>query len=443
METGRPGHVFSNWAQIHSCKPELYFEPNNLAELRQILATARVAGKKVKVVGNCRSPSDIACTTDYMVSMKHFNKLLEVDETEKTAKVEAGILLSDLHEILQQHSLALSVLGSISDISLAGAVSTGTHGTGKQFGALYTYVLEMEMLCADGTTVTLRSRDEEDEEKADLFRAAQLGLGSLGIILWVRLQCESAFNLHQAQFPLTLKDAIENIDVHLSASDHFRFMWYPHTDGCIAYHARRTTKEISTDSNWFLDYFIGYVVLEFLYWISTFLPSLIPWISRVYYKLHSRRREVVDRSDRVFNFNCLFKQYVMEWTVPREQAGVVLWKLKAWIDNNFLAHFPVEVRFVKQDRALLSPCYETDVCYINILMYRPYMKDVDYQRYWSAFQDIVLDAGGHPHWAKDFDIPPVKLRDMYPGWDRFVQIRNRLDPDRLFTNDRLKRIFGD
>ena len=74
---------------------------------------------------------------------------------------------------------------------------------------------------------------------------------------------------------------------------------------------------------------------------------------------------------------------------------------------------------------------------------RPYMKDVDYQRYWSAFQDIVLDAGGHPHWAKDFDIPPVKLRNMYPGWDRFVQIRNRLDPDRLFTNDRLKRIFGD
>jgi L-gulonolactone oxidase len=378
-----------------------------------------------------------------MVSMKHFNKLLEVNAEEKTVKVEGGMLLTELNDILEMNGLAMSVLGSVSDVSVAGAISTGTHGTGLKFGSLHTYVLELSLLCADGNVLTLDSHDSGTSDQQDMFRAACVSLGSLGIILSVKLQCEPAFRLHQVQYPVKLQDVIENLDVHLNASDHFRFMWYPHTDGCIAYHARRTTKPISRVSSWFWDYFIGYMVLEFLYWVSTFIASLVPWIGRVYYRLGSHRNEFVDRSDHVFNFNCLFRQHVMEWSFPREHTGVVLTELKSWIDNNFYAHFPVEVRFTAKDDALLSPCHGTDVCYINIVMYRPYMKDVDIERYWRAFQEIVMKVGGRPHWAKDFRMTPQQMRSLYPRWDRFVEIRGRLDPDRMFMNSSLKRIFGD
>lgn len=434
------GHVFKNWAQTHMCRPELYFEPDTEQELRQILSRARLNNKTVKVIGNGHSPSDIACTDGYMVSLKNFNKILEVDDERQTVTVEAGILLTDLNERLHDNGLALSVLGSVSDVSLAGAISTGTHGTGKTFSALQCYVLELWLMQSDGHVVKL-SREDDDNE---MFHAATLSLGALGIIVSLTLQCERAFNLQQVQYSVPLKDVVENVDVHLSSSEHFRFMWFPHTDDCIAYHCNRTQQKVRRSDSWFWDYFIGYIVLEFLYWLSTMSPRLVPWINGVYHRLTSVRRVTVDRSDRVFNFNCLFRQYVMEWAVPREEMGVVLCRLKAWIDNNFFAHFPVEVRFVKRDaQTLLSLSRDTDVCFINIIMYRPYGQDVQHEDYWSAFQQIMLDAGGRPHWAKDFHLTLEQMRRIHPGWTRFVEIRNQLDPDRMFTNERLRRILGD
>lgn len=435
------GHVFKNWAQTHSCRPELYFEPHNEQQLRQILAKARLNKKTVKVIGTGHSPSNIACTHGYMVSLKHFNQLIHVNAERQTVTVQAGMLLTELNQRLYEHDLALSVLGSVSDVSVAGVICTGTHGTGKTFNALQSYVLELWLMRSDGHVIKL-SRDQADDY--ELFHASTLSLGALGVITSVTLQCERAFNLQQVHYSVPLTDIVENIDVHLSASEHFRFMWYPHTDHCIAYHCNRTTQKVRRHDSWFWDYFIGYIVLEFLYWLSTLIPRLVPYINRVYQRLSGVRRVTVDRSDRVFNFNCLFRQYVMEWAVPLDEMGVVLWRLKAWTDNNFFAHFPVEVRFVKRDSdTLLSLSRDTDVCFINIIVYRPYGKDVQHGDYWSAFQQIMLDSGGRPHWAKDFHLTPDQMHRIHPGFARFVEIRNRLDPDRMFTNDRLKCILGD
>lgn len=438
MLKGRPGFHFENWAKTYGCDPELYFEPTNESEVRQVLHLAKLNKKSVKVIGNHHSPSDIACTRDYMVSLKHLNQVLEVNVDEKTVKVEAGILLSRLNKVLDENGLALSVLGSISGISLAGAISTGTHGTGKNFTILSGYIVEMELLTSDGQQRTL-SREKD----VDIFLAAALSLGSLGIITKVTLQCEPAFRLQEVKYGMKLQQMLENLDVHRSSSDHFRAMWYPHTDDCLVFHLSRTTKSVLRNSSWFWDYFIGYVLLQFLYWISSFIPSIVPWINWVYYKyVHSARTEAVDKSHHLFNFDCLFQQYVMEFAIPVEQTALVLYKLKAWIDNNFCAHLPVEIRFVKGDDFYLSPSYNMDTCYINIIMYRPYNKKIPFEKYWAAYQDIMLKAGGRPHWAKDHTISTDQLRKAYPCWNRFMEIRQQLDPDGIFLNDNLRKVFG-
>lgn len=437
---GKSGHYFTNWATTYSCQPELYFQPETTEEIQQILTFAREKGKTVKVVGNGHSPSDLACTTDYMVSLNHYNKVLKVDKDKLQVTVQGGCLVKDLNlNVLPQHGMAFSVLGTVSELTVAGVISTGTHGTGANYGIISSYVVSMDMMTASGDVVHISK-----EENSELYPACLISLGSLGIILTVTLQCEPAFNLHQKQYPSTLKDVVENLDVCVTASDHFRFFWFPHTDDVICYHSNRTKQEQNAKNSWFWDSFIGFHVLQLLYWISTFIPSLVPWINRLYYRLvYAHCVERVDKSHNVFNFDCLFHQYVMEWAIPRDKVGVVLTELNAWIANNgFPAHFPVEVRFVKGDDIYLSPAYGRDSCYINIIMYRPYNKYVKNERYWDAFEQIVASVSGRPHWAKDHKYTSKQFSQLYPKWNEFCRIREKLDPNGMFLNTNLERIFG-
>ncbi|XP_035827092.1 L-gulonolactone oxidase isoform X2 [Aplysia californica] len=405
----------------------------------RIVDYAREKGKKVKVVGFGHSPSDIACTTDFMISLKRYNKVLKVDEEKSQVSVQAGCLIKDLnHNVLPAHNLAFSVQGTVDDLSAAGVISTGTHGTGTNFGIVSSYVVDLTLMKASGEIITISK-----EENSELFNAAVLGLGSLGVILSVTFQCEKAYRLHQRQFPSSLKNVIDNFDKHVAEADHFRFMWYPHTESVVCYSASRTKKEPAVKSSWFWDMFVGYHLLQLLLWISTFVPCLVKSINRLYFRLMCQQPiEKVARSDRVFNFNCLFKQYVTEWAIPKENTGVVLYKLKDWIEQNgFYAHFPVEVRFVRADDIYLSPCYQQDSCYINIIMYRPFNKLVDHESYWTAYESIMAEHGGRPHWAKAHKYTGLQFQKIYPKWKEFCAIREKLDPNGMFLNANLERVF--
>ncbi|XP_064602926.1 L-gulonolactone oxidase-like isoform X2 [Liolophura sinensis] len=383
---GKSGHNFANWAKTYTCQPEAYFEPKTTDEMREILSCAQQRGKKVKVVGCGHSPSDLACTTDYMICLRHYNRLLKVDKERSQVKVEGGMLVRDLNDsVLNPNGLALSVLGSISDISIAGTISTGTHGTGERYGTLSSYIVELELLTASGEILEISA-----DKNPELLPAVRCSLGCLGIILNVTIQCEPAFRLHQKTYPSKLNDILENLQVHVSASDHFRFLWFPHTEDVVVSHVNRTSKDICNKSSWFWDYGIGYYLLEFCLWISTFFPRIVPTINRLFFKhLHSQVREKVDRSDVIFNFECLFKQYVMEWAIPR-----------------------------------------------------PYGKLVPTDKYWDAFENIVNKVGGRPHWAKDHKVGPQRFTQLYPHWNTFCQIRKRLDPNGMFLNNYLERVFG-
>lgn len=446
LKTAMQNVHFKNWSETFECCPELYFAPKTEEEIKDILQLARETNKTVRVVGCKHSPSDIACTPDIMISLQCFNKVLEVNKGKQQVKVQAGMIISHLNDILYSHNLALSVLGSISDITVGGAISVGTHGTGINHGTLSAYVTEMDIMLSDGIVMTFSAN-----RNTDLFLAAVCSLGSFGIILTVTFQCEPAYNLHLRHYALSLKDVIENLDVHLKGSEHFKFLWYPHTDGVVVSHCSRTDQSppkelwISKLWQWFWDYGIGYYTLEFCLYISIYFPHIVPIINRIYYNiLFSGSKSKIDRSYRIFNYDCLFKQYVNEWAIPVEQTGLVLWKLKEWIESteDMFVHFPLEVRFVRAENIFLSPAYGQNTCYINIIMYRPYGKDVPYQEYWSAYENIMMSAGGRPHWAKAHSVTAEKFNIMYPAFGRWSAIREKLDPINMFLNLYMFRIFS-
>ncbi|XP_051781375.1 L-gulonolactone oxidase-like [Erpetoichthys calabaricus] len=439
MMQGIAGYQFNNWAQTYSSSPELFFQPANAEEVKQILDLARQRGKRVKVIGGGHSPSDIACTGDFMIQLDKMNRILEVDAEKRQVTVEAGIFLGDLNEELAQHGLALSNLGAVGEVSAAGILGTGTHNTGIEHGILPTQVVALTLMTASGE-ILLCSHSVNEE----IFQAARLHLGCLGVILTVTFQCQAAFRLLEQQFPSTLSEVLDNLDLHLKKSEYFRFLWFPHTEYVRIIYQDRTDKPVMNKSSWLWSYGIGYHLLEFLLWISTFLPRLLPWINWTFFKLlFSDRVSRVDRSDKIFTYECLFKQHVQDWSIPIGQTKEALLQLKSWLEGNpaVVAHYPVEVRFTQADAILLSPCYQRDSCYMNIIMYRPYGKDVQRDEYWSAYEDIMKKVGGRPHWAKAHRCSREDFQRMYPSFQKFCSIRETLDPAGMFLNPYLEKVF--
>uniref|UniRef100_A0A803W5V0 L-gulonolactone oxidase n=1 Tax=Ficedula albicollis TaxID=59894 RepID=A0A803W5V0_FICAL len=435
---GQAGVKFQNWAGTYGSSPELFFRPRSVEEIQEILELARQRGKRVKVVGGGHSPSDIACSEDFMIHMGKINRILQVDKEKLQVKVEAGILLSELNLELEKHGMALANLGAVSEVTAAGVIGTGTHNTGIGHGILPTQVVAVSLLLASGEILEC-----SESVNPEVFQAARLHLGCLGIVMSVTFQCVPEFRLREVAFPSTLSQVLDELEEHLRKSQYFRFLWFPHSENVRIIYQDPTSKPPCSSSSWFWDYAVGYYLLEFLLWIRATGSSPI-WINRVFFRLlFNSRVENVAQSHRIFSYECRFRQHVQDWAIPIEKTKEALLELKAALERNpgIVAHFPVEIRFSQRDEILLSPCFQQDSCYINIIMYRPYGKDVPRLHYWIAYEEIMKKHGGRPHWAKAHSCTRKDLEKMYPAFPKFCAIREKLDPTGIFLNAYLEKVF--
>ncbi|CAG8443904.1 7490_t:CDS:10 [Diversispora eburnea] len=375
---------FFNWAKTFTCVPELYFEPECEEDVIMIIELAKTHNKKLKAIGSGHSPSDLPCTDGFMVNMDKFNRVLTVDQDTKTVTVEAGIKIHQLNEELNKYGLALSNLGSISDQTISGAISTATHGTGINFGNLCSQIVSLTIVTASKGVLYC-----SDNLNPDIFKAASCGLGVLGIIINVTIQCENAFRLESIQNPEKLGNILNILNEIIYSAEHVR-IW------------------------------------------SMFKLNF------------SKPIHAIDTSYKLFNFDCLFPQYTNEWAIPLERTAEAIEKLITKIEEIGLnVHFPIEIRFVGQDDIWLSPNYERDCCYIGILMYRPYSKSVPYKKYWAIFEDIMKNCDGRPHWAKKHTMSTSELSKSYPKFNAFLNIHKQLDPSGIFLNSYLnKHLYG-
>ncbi|KAF9192766.1 hypothetical protein BGZ51_004934 [Haplosporangium sp. Z 767] len=461
-----PTKTFENWARTFRCVPDQYYTPTSEEEIIKIIHLARLSGKHVKAIGTGHSPSDLACTDGIMINTDKLNHLIRVDKKNLTVTVAAGMKLHKLHDHLELYDLAMSNLGSISDQSVAGVMATATHGTGAEYPSLCASVLDLTMITAKGEKIYCSKT-----ENVDIFYAAVCSLGALGIITRMTLQCERAFRLENKQEPAKLDDVLKDLDNIIHSAEHVRLWWYPHTDNVVVWRANRTTKEITRPiSSWRTSRWFTFHFYQGLLNVCRFFPSLIPTLSRfMFWATQSKPIERVDDSVKVFNFDCLFPQYVNEWSIPWSRTAEAIRALDLFIENGSVqvesgvgidsnegsaheiktvkketalkVHFPIEIRFVKKDDVWLSPAYGVDSCYIGIIMYRPYGKPVPYKRFWAGFEQIMASFEGRPHWAKAHSVTYEGLVHSYPKMEAFSEIRQKLDPEGMFLNNYLRRHF--
>jgi L-gulono-1,4-lactone dehydrogenase len=428
--------VWTNWAGDQACSPANLLYPTRADEVVTALGHAHERGRTVRVSGSGHSFNDAVLTHGMMLSLERMNRVIEVDRAAGLVRVEAGITLRSLNEELDKHGLALSNLGDIDVQSVAGAASTGTHGTGSRLQNLSAGIHSLELVLADGTSLEVNEDDD-----ADAWRAARVSVGSLGVITALTLRTVPAFTLHGVDSPRPLSEVLETLDDLADSNDHFEFYNFPHSDIALTRINNRTDQVPRPRTRmraWFDDVMIESHLLGLVCRTGRRWPRLIPSLNRFASRL-AGSSERFDSSYRIFSTQRNVRFTEMEYALPRHHARAAVTAVREVMQRSeFSVPFPMEVRFVAADDALLSPAHGRDTCYLAVHMF----EGMEWEPYFSAVEEVLVGFEGRPHWGKRHARTSATLAPLYPEWERFAAVRRRLDPEALFTNAYVRRVLG-
>lgn len=424
--------MWTNWSAEQSCRPAALVRPRGLDE---VVAAVR-DGRAVRVAGAGHSFTPLVPTDGTLLHLGAMDRVLEVDRAAGRVRVQAGITLAALSEALAAHGLALENLGDIDAQTLAGAIATGTHGTGAGFPNLSAQVEALELVTADGRVLELSA-----ERDPDAFRAARVSLGALGVVTAATLRCVPAFTLHGIDEPQPLERTLDRLDELVAAHEHFELFTFPYSPLALTRRSDRTGRPPAPRGRaraYAEDVLLQNRAFELFCRAGRRVPSLVPRLNRSVARL-AGTRERVETSHAIFASPRLVRFVEMEYALPRASAAVAVRRVRAMIERRRLAvNFPIELRFVAADDALLSPASGRDTAYVAVHVFA----GMEWQELFSATEEIMDELGGRPHWGKRHFQTAETLAPRYPEWERFAAVRARLDPGGRFTSRGVERVLG-
>ena len=428
--------LWTNWAGQQHCAPEVVEKPADEQQLIEAVVGAASRGLTVRVAGSGHSFTDAVCTDGCLIDLSGMGRVLDVDPEQRLVTIEAGIVIHDLAEELATHGLALENQGDIDVQSLAGAISTATHGTGERFGNLGSRVESVRVITAAGQALDLDAASDHDG-----LLAARASVGALGVISRITIQTVPAFTIHRIDEPKPLAEALGRLDELVARNDHFELFAFPHADQCLTYSSRRTDEPPEPRSRWRAyvdDELVTNKGLGLLMRAGRARPSATPAIGRLLGRLVSRS-EHKDASHRVYAHERKVRFTEMEYAIPREHAREALERVLQMIRRRQVqVAFPIELRFAAPDDALLSTANGRDTAYIAVHQ----LIGMEFESYFRGVEAIMDEYDGRPHWGKRHYQSAATLAPRYPGWERFQAVRKRLDPDGVFSNDYVDRVLG-
>ncbi len=436
--------MWRNWTGDQRCRPAAIEHPESIAEVAAAVERAAAHDQRVRVAGAGHSFSDIALTDGRLLTLARMSRVLDVDRSSGLVRVQGGITIHALNARLAEHGLALENLGDIDVQSIAGAISTATHGTGARLRNISSQVAALTLVLADGST--LECSEDRDPE---LLRAARVGLGALGVVAEVTLRCVPAFTLRGLDASAPLEETLARFDELAAANDHFELYVFPHATTALTRTNNRTDAvprprgRVSAYAN---DVLLTNHTFGLFCRLGRRLPAQIPRINRLVTRLAGVGGRV-DRSDKIFASPRLVRFTEMEYSVPRERTVEAVRRVLELIESRarggghrsgFAVPFPIEVRTVAADDALISTAAGRDSGFVAVHMY----EGMEWEPYFRAVEGIMDELDGRPHWGKRHFQSASTLRGRYPEWDRFQAVRRRLDPGGRFANAYTERVLG-
>ncbi|GGV15805.1 FAD-linked oxidoreductase [Streptomyces filipinensis] len=433
--SGKNG-TWRNWGGNVCARPARQVAPASVEELAAAVRRAAEDGLKVKAVGTGHSFTSIAATDGVLIRPQLLTGIRTIDRSSMTVTVEAGTPLKRLNAALAREGLSLANMGDIMEQTVSGATSTGTHGTGRESGSISAQIKGLELVTADGSVLTC-----SEKENPEVFAAARTGLGALGIITAITFAVEPLFLLTAREEPMPFDRVLAEFDQLWAENEHFEFYWFPHTDNTNTKRNNRSAgpeQPVGQLAGWFEDEFLSNGVFQVAQWVGRAAPATVPAIAQISSKALSART-YTDIPYKVFTSPRRVRFVEMEYAVPRAALVETLRELKAMVERSGLrVSFPVEVRTAPADDITLSTASGRDSAYVAVHMFR----GTPYQAYFTAAERIFTAHEGRPHWGKVHTRDAEYFARVYPRFGEFTALRDRLDPERLFQNDYLRRVLG-
>ena len=432
----RVSNTFRNWAGNQVCLPAEVATPQSAAEVAAVVARAAEAGMRVKAVGAGHSFTAAAMTDGVLMSLDGVADVATIDREQQRITVGAGIRLGELNAVLDAAGLAMPNLGDIAYQSIAGATATATHGTGATLGNLATTIVGMELVDGAGNRVRC-----DETERPELLRVARVGVGALGIVTEVTLQCVPAFDLHAVETIEVLDDVLDGFEENWSTNDHFEFFWMPGARRCQVKRNNRTTEARRPQPR--LSYVRDKIVAENLAFglvtrVGARFPAAAPRIARLV-DAGVSGRDLIDASHRIFASPRWVRFYEMEYGIPRAALPEAMRRVRELVQRGSEPiFFPIEVRVSAADDIALSTAHGRDTAWVAVHVHR----SGSYETYFQGIEHIMNDYDGRPHWGKLHFQDHRSLAPRYAEWDAFQAVRAELDPDGRFANSYTDRVLG-
>ncbi|MCX4528576.1 MULTISPECIES: D-arabinono-1,4-lactone oxidase [unclassified Streptomyces] len=428
--------AWRNWAGNVTATPARVVTPTSVGELQDTVRRAAEGGLRVKAVGTGHSFTAAAATDGVLVRPQALSGIQAIDREAGTVTVAAGTVLKDLNVALAREGLSLTNMGDIMEQTVSGATSTGTHGTGRDSASIAAQIRGLDLVTADGRLLNC-----SEKENPQVFAAARLGIGALGIVTAITFAVEPVFFLTAREEPMAFDRVTAEFDQHVAENEHFEFYWFPHTGNCNTKRNNRSQGPAAPPgavSAWVEDELLSNGVFQAVNSLGRAVPAAIPSIARIASRALSART-YTDIPYKVFTSPRRVRFVEMEYALPRERLVEALRELKQLVDRSDLRiSFPVEVRTAPADDIPLSTASGRETAYIAVHMY----KGTPYHAYFTAAERIFTAHGGRPHWGKVHTRDAEYFAQVYPRFGEFTELRDRLDPERVFGNDYLRRVLG-
>lgn len=423
-----PKGQWQNWSQNQKSHPGKVFQPRSTSEL---LAEVQDSSGALRLVGSGHSFTPLAKTDDTLISLNHMTGLLGHNEEVNTARIMAGTPLHQLSELLDGIDQGMLNMGDINHQSLAGAVATGTHGTGAKLPCISGLVNSLTLITPKGKVLECSKTHNKD-----LFDAARVNLGALGVVTEIELQNRPSYFLKEQIDIQPLDDVLDNIDTLKAQNRHVEFFALAYSDQVILKTLNPTQETPFSPKAPFIS---DDALLRFFCKVTQRMPKLIPMIHRQLARFIKPSLRV-DISHKVFATPRTVRFNEMEYQVPAEDGPQCLRNiLKHLKTNQVAAFFPIEYRYVAADDIWLSPFYKRDSASISI---HQYFKQ-SYTELFQQLEPIFDEFDSRPHWGKSHTKTHKQLARLYPQWRDWKEVQQQLDPDRRLMNEAMERILGE
>jgi L-gulono-1,4-lactone dehydrogenase len=473
VRRGRPGPpepIWRNWPGTVTARPRRACSPSSTQEVARQVKRAAADGLTVRMTGSGHSFTPVAATDGVLLRPGRLTAIRSVDAEAGLVTVEAGCPLHTLNAELLARGLSLANMGDIQVQTVAGAIQTGTHGTGRELGGMAAQVAALELVLADGSIVACSAPEVDSEESnareansveansvevnaaeagvggagvaaADLFDAARIGLGALGIVTAVTFRVVPAFLLHAREQPMPWSEVIGRLDELTADNEHFEFYWFPHSEGCLTKRNNTVTgppQPLPRWRHWLDDEFLSNSVFGLTCRLGQRIPAAIKPVNAAAAKALGAR-SYTDAAYRVYTSPRRVRFKELEYAVPRATLADVLREIRGLFNRrDWRISFPIEVRVTPPDEVWLSTAYGRDSGYIAIHVFHT----ADHKEYFRDVEAIMTAVGGRPHWGKMHTRDAEYLRGVYPRFADFVAVRDALDPERRFGNVYTNHVLG-